>query len=309
MGIWVDTDFGFDDLWALLLLRHLGITIDGVSLVAGNTPLSQVKRNAQASIKAFGFTWPIYSGSDTPIHRKAETAERILGRHGMQTRGTTLPYHAIIGNELQSRCAIDALASWLKNDNEHCILALGPLTNLARLHQQHPQANARIAKIIWLGGSRGRGNHTPFAEYNAVADPEALAIVAAMGTPLTMIDLELCRTVTFTATDVPAFKGPNQRLLSDLVYGYLDIALQRGRPCMSIYDPLAALAITAQASFVFQSAGLSVITTPCERYGQTCITPGLPSPVQRNEQGQVKIADRIDLTTALDLCMQALVKA
>ena len=30
MGLWVDTDFGFDDLWALLVLGAEGVAIDGV---------------------------------------------------------------------------------------------------------------------------------------------------------------------------------------------------------------------------------------------------------------------------------------
>ena len=85
MGVWVDTDFGFDDLWALLLLKHLDITVDGVSLVAGNVPLVQVIRNADAAMRAFNFTWPVYAGADRPLQREPETAERILGPYGMQT--------------------------------------------------------------------------------------------------------------------------------------------------------------------------------------------------------------------------------
>ena len=50
MGLWVDTDFGFDDLWALLVLEAEGINIDGVSLVAGNSQLKQVHSNAFGAI-------------------------------------------------------------------------------------------------------------------------------------------------------------------------------------------------------------------------------------------------------------------
>ena len=49
--VWVDTDMGFDDLWALLLLRHLGVDPQGVSLVAGNVPLPQVIRNAHGAVR------------------------------------------------------------------------------------------------------------------------------------------------------------------------------------------------------------------------------------------------------------------
>ena len=55
MGLWVDTDFGFDDLWALLVLEAGGIDIDGVSLVAGNSQLEQVCKNAFGAFHHFGF--------------------------------------------------------------------------------------------------------------------------------------------------------------------------------------------------------------------------------------------------------------
>ncbi len=52
MRLWVDTDYGFDDLWALLLLRRHGATVEGISLVAGNTPLPQVIANALGAARA-----------------------------------------------------------------------------------------------------------------------------------------------------------------------------------------------------------------------------------------------------------------
>lgn len=33
MGIWIDTDMGFDDIAAMLVVLHADETIDGVSLV------------------------------------------------------------------------------------------------------------------------------------------------------------------------------------------------------------------------------------------------------------------------------------
>ena len=76
MGLWVDTDFGFDDLWALLVLEAGGIDIDGVSLVAGNSQLEQVCKNAFGAFHHFGFASPIYKGAEGPLLRPLETAER-----------------------------------------------------------------------------------------------------------------------------------------------------------------------------------------------------------------------------------------
>ena len=68
--LWVDTDFGFDDLWALLLLRHLGVELAGISLTAGNAPLPRVIANARGAQTVYGFDAPLFAGADRPMVRK-----------------------------------------------------------------------------------------------------------------------------------------------------------------------------------------------------------------------------------------------
>ena len=53
MGVWIDTDMGFDDLAAIMVVAHGGLAIDGISLVLGNAPLDQVRRNAAGAAAAF----------------------------------------------------------------------------------------------------------------------------------------------------------------------------------------------------------------------------------------------------------------
>ena len=89
--LWVDTDFGFDDLWALLMLERAGLALDGVSLVAGNATLPQVTSNALGAVKAYGLTFPLYGGAAKPLVREPETAASVLGPTAIQTRGQLLP--------------------------------------------------------------------------------------------------------------------------------------------------------------------------------------------------------------------------
>ncbi len=268
--LWVDTDFGFDDLWALLLLKRFGCPIAGVSLVAGNAPLAQVAVNAAGAAQAYGLTAPIRRGAARPRRRRPETADRTLGPRGMRSRGRhlpALPTTAILDG------AVDALATWLlagPADGARTVLALGPLTNIAALIEQKPVAAARVTHLVWMGGSDGPGNHTPQAEFNAFADPEAAALVAAAGVPLTVIDLMLCRKVTFGADDWPEMDA----LTADLLGGYLDIALERGRARMAIYDPVAALAAVAPGHFDFADRTLHVCTDPADGYGATVFSEG-----------------------------------
>nr|WP_321463009.1 nucleoside hydrolase [uncultured Cohaesibacter sp.] len=263
--IWVDTDFGFDDLWALLLLRHHDVAMAGVSLVAGNAPLPQVKANALGANKAYGLAMPLYEGADRPLKRQPETAQSILGSSGMQTRGRTLPF---VPADAPMPAAVSALASWLMSAKEgeaRDILALGPLTNIARLVQEHPQAITHISRLVWMGGGNCQGNHTPHAEYNAFADPEAAAIVMQADLPLEIADLTLCRSVSFSEADMP----DSDPLTADLLGGYFDIALRRGRQQMSIYDPVAALAVVDPGGFAASAVDMVTVTEAGERYGAT----------------------------------------
>lgn len=222
MGVWVDTDFGFDDLWALLLLRSYDIAIDGVSLVAGNSTLENVTRNALGSRLAFDLEWPFYSGAASPLKRPLQTAERVLGPRGMQTRGEHLPeppQEVLPPGE-------SAMLGWLTaNDGPREVLALGPLTNLAHLAINAPDAFARIDRLVWMGGSSGQGNQTPYAEFNAHADADAVDVVAKTGVRLAIVDLVACHKATYGEKDIPTgMRAP----LGDLMGGYMDIGISEG---------------------------------------------------------------------------------
>ena len=144
--------------------------------------------------------------------------------------------------------AFAALCNWLEGDGEKRILALGPLTNIAALCLARPDLAARISDLTWMGGGVTSGNHTASAEFNAFADPEALAIVLSHGLPLRMVDLDACRKVTASPADVLPIRnagGKNAGLIADLLEGFIGIATSRGRAAMALYDPVAAVAFTS----------------------------------------------------------------
>ena len=293
--LWVDTDYGFDDLWAILLLRHWQMPIAGISLVAGNAPLPQVISNAVGAKQAYALNTPLFAGAATPLKRELETAERFLGPKGMQSRGDYLP-ELTLDQPLPD--AISGLKTWLSSAGENerrDILAIGPLTNLAQLIISEPELCRNISQLTWMGGSNGAGNHSAHAEFNALADPEAAMIVAQANLPVNVVDLTLCRQVMFNESDVPECDA----LTSDLLTGYLDIALSRGRDQMTIYDPVAALTIVKPEAFTFENCKLTVSLQQDETYGKTHFDPCERSLIRR-----VTAADR----EAAQLCLSALAK-
>ncbi len=246
MGVWIDTDMGFDDIAAIMVVQSAGLAVDGISLVFGNATLQAVCRNAAGAVAAFGWSMPIHQGRAMPVLGALETAQSILGDNGIPTVGQSLPDAAA----LPKSDAFAALCDWLADGaGEKRILALGPLTNIAALCLARPDLAARISDLTWMGGGVTSGNHTASAEFNAFADPEALAIVLSHGLPLRMVDLDACRKVTASPADVLPIRnagGKNAGLIADLLEGFIGIGTRRGRPAMALYDPVAAVAFTSE---------------------------------------------------------------
>jgi len=257
--LWVDTDLGFDDLHAMLVLRCHQVRPVAYSLVFGCATLDQVISNAQGIEEAFSLGGAWFCGAANALDGQCRTAEHILGRTGMQSRGLALAQSDRQSRSqsrkppLQEASASDGMINWLSgNPAEPQVLALGPLTNLAQLIIEAPELAAKLTRITWMGGSTGRGNQTEYAEFNAWADPEAAAIVMQSGIHVHLVELETCRKLQVVTEDLQrlsSLTSPRADLLHDLLGGYLDIGLSRGRKGMAMYDPLAAAAVVmAQAS-------------------------------------------------------------
>ena len=259
MNVWVDSDAGFDDLWAILTARALGMKIDGLSLVFGNSSMPHVARNATAASAVFGWDFPVFKGAVSALLGTTETAERVLGASGMRSRGQRLP--ETVAKEGRAG-AFEAMVAWLEADSRRRLLALGPLTNIATLAIARPDLVDRIERIVWMGGGISAGNHTPAAEFNAYADPEAFAALLARRVPVTMVELDTCRKVRFDRTDLRSLfrkRGRNAALLGDLAGGFLDIALEQGRDSMAIYDPVAAAVLALPEQFSINDARVDVV--------------------------------------------------
>ncbi|KQR30844.1 nucleoside hydrolase [Rhizobium sp. Leaf155] len=258
MGLWIDTDMGFDDIAAILVVVASGHVIDGVSLVFGNAPLDQVQKNAAGAALAFSWRFPIHAGRANPVLGEIETAQRILGETGIPTVGAALP----ASDDLPPSNAFDALCHWLaEGAGEKKILALGPLTNIAAVCLARPDLAGRITELTWMGGGVTLGNHTASAEFNAFADPEAAAIVIAHGLPLRVVDLDFCRKVTASLADVAPIRqvgGKNATLLADMLEGFINIAVSRGRDAMALYDPCAAVAMVDPESVTWKPARIDI---------------------------------------------------
>ena len=71
------------------------------------------------------------------------------------------------------------------------LVAIGPLTNIALLLTHYPECAFNIRRLVIMGGSAGRGNFTPNAEFNIAVDPEAASRVFQSGVEIVMCGLDV----------------------------------------------------------------------------------------------------------------------
>lgn len=243
----LDCDPGHDDMFAILLAAaHPGIDLLAVTTVAGNGPLDKVTQNALRICTAAGLHGiPVAAGADRALAGGQDTAPRIHGDSALD--GTELPEPAI---PLADDDAVTVTARLLETASRPVtIAATGPLTNVASLLRDRPDLTEKIERIVFMGGSTGRGNRTPLAEFNIWADPEAADIVLRSGLPLLMCGLD----VTHQALAGPEVFARLRAIGGDLAatcaaslefYGnaYREVY---GMPAPPLHDPVAIAAIVA----------------------------------------------------------------
>lgn len=301
--VWIDTDMGFDDMLAILMVAQSDIPIAGISLVFGNAVLPQVTENAARAAQFFGWDFPFFEGANCAADGSVTTAEHVLGPTGIPTLGRALP----VASPLEMSPALPALGAWLEtNDEPKDILALGPLTNIAALVSARPDLVGKIQHLIWMGGGATTGNHTPWAEFNAVADPDAVATVLASSIELRMVDLDVCRQVLVAPDDITPLQAAGSDralLLHDLYGGFVNIAISSNRPAMALYDPVTAAAIVDPTSISFAPVEISIELDEPAKRGRTIIKH------TSDQSSTTAIGDQVDAERIKSMALNALLRA
>tara|TARA_R110002020_G_scaffold3766_26_gene16667 strand:- start:3188 stop:4078 length:891 start_codon:yes stop_codon:yes gene_type:complete len=233
----IDTDPGLDDAVAILFaLASPQFEVIGVTTVAGNIGLERTTTNAGGLLAAMGRSdIPVISGASQAMARDNIDAIVIHGDDGL--RGVRLPAPLVPARA----GAVDWLAKTLMAAPNGAIdiLALGPLTNIARLIDQHPAAAGRIGQLLVMGGTIAEpGNAGPRSEFNFACDPEALAVVLHSDIRTTIVPLDVTRRVRADRDYVEALRGSAAgSIAADLLTAYL----QDDRQSRPLHDPCVVM--------------------------------------------------------------------
>lgn len=188
--IWIDTDTGVDDAFALVSSFKLpNIEVVGISTVCGNVEVEKTFRNARNVVSLCGREdVPVYKGADKPLIVPLNCAYNVHGEDGLG--GVEIPESKA---PIETKDAIDALYEKAKELNgELYLVPVGPLTNIARAIYKYPDIVKYIKEIDLMGGSiAAGGNCSTAAEFNIYGDPHAAQTVFKCGVPIVMFGLDV----------------------------------------------------------------------------------------------------------------------
>ncbi|MFT3721360.1 nucleoside hydrolase [Pseudorhodoferax sp.] len=190
----------------------------GITVVSGNKWLDQGVVEALKSVERLGVGQriPVYAGENFALSHDWATIEQELaagavndGYYGAWSVSKTPPTQADLvapsdgfatSTRLQAQHAVDFIIDAVKaNPRQVTILAIGPLTNIAKAMRKAPEIVPLIKQIIYMGGAvHVGGNTTKLAEFNWWFDPEAAQYVVRQPVPQVVVPLDVTDTVLLT---------------------------------------------------------------------------------------------------------------
>lgn len=318
----IDTDPGIDD--ALALLMALGspeVSVEAITTVAGNVEVDLATTNA---LRILEMVRParrprVSRGAAAPLCRELVSAAHVHGDDGLggldrlREPDGRLRYPAPVSGLDPEDAAGLILEMAARFAGRLTVVALGPLTNLARALERDPSRLAGVASVVAMGGAIGvAGNVTPAAEFNIYVDPEAAAAVFRAGLPLRLVPLDVTRRVVLRrgALEARLDRAPARlaRFVRDFTAHGFAAGASDGEAGIALHDPLAVGAAVDPGGLAFEPHHVEV-----EHEGR--VTRGLtvadlrPIAAHRKAAPNCEVAMRVDEARFLRLFLERLCPA
>jgi inosine-uridine nucleoside N-ribohydrolase len=279
--VW-DMDPGIDDALALILaLKSPEVQVMGITTVAGNAPVEMTSANARRVLEYMDAgSIPVAMGAANPLNHPLEDA---LSHHGPDGLGKCelplprTPLYPAKAWDFFVRSVLDA-------PGEVTLIATGPLTNVAHAFELHPKLPELLARLVLMGGAYsltpyGRGNRTPFAEFNIWQDPEAAYIVFNSGADIFAVGLDVSMDPAACLNSqhleqIETGRTPAAHLAAQLIEYEV-----KYHGCCRMHDPLALATLLDASLLDFTSARVEVVTGNDWNRGVTRILPADSSPL------------------------------
>ncbi len=276
----LDSDMGIDSVMGLLyLLKAPQIALEAITIVHGIADVKQGGENAVRILELTGNSGiPVALGERRPLEGRRAFPD-FWKAQANSLGGAKLPASA----GRPSKRAVDLILATLEAGVEPVtIIALGPLTNIAKALEKRPGIVEKIDEIAVMGGALGvRGNvGSPYvgidnyvAEWNFYLDPEAAAKVLSSGVRIRLVPLDVTQTLPVTPEFVDRVRSRPTDQTSELLLSLLE-AVREGIDAGWYYfwDVVAAVATARPELLSCREETIEVNTTHGPLLGQTLAT-------------------------------------
>jgi inosine-uridine nucleoside N-ribohydrolase len=257
----IDTDMGIDDAVAVsLALASKALDVRAVVAVGGNVPVTQVVKNIGRLFKALAPPRQPTVGVGLNPQRDNFEPRAVHGTDGFGD--SDLPEDPSLKTSDYLRVYRDMLSSAA---GEAVVIALGPLTNLAKIISDSPDLAAKIKHIYAMGGAVwARSSANGVSEFNFQCDPPAAATVLASGLPVTVAPLDVTNLVQVDDSHVARMAASGYRtgeVLAKLLRFRLEQGTAPGHGKAFIHDALAVGGLLWPELFLKTKMRLQIITT------------------------------------------------
>ena len=237
----IDCDPGIDDSLAILLaLNSDELEVLGLTITSGNVPARMGAKNALKTLQiANRLDIPVYVGEEFPLQRELITAQDTHGEDGI---GENF-YDDVKGDILEG--GVDFIIDTLKREEKVSIIALGPLTNIAKALMKDKDAFDNLDEFVSMGGAfRIHGNCSPVAEFNYWVDPHAADYTYKhLPKKIHMVGLDVTRKIVLTPNIIEfinRLEKEKSKFITEITRFYIDFHWQQeGIIGCVINDPLA----------------------------------------------------------------------
>lgn len=262
----IDTDMGWDDVIAILLLmKNPNIRICGVTVTGcGETHLDDGVAIAQGLLALANIKAPVCRGATSPSmynHQFPGSFRELMDSACGLRKNLPNPLQPV-----DPRMAWEFMRDTLEREEyQVSILSLGGLTNISRMMEMNPEPEiSNIERICIMGGAiyvdgniAALNNSKPewdqgseyasnfYAEWNIFLDPPAAKKVFDSEIPTTLVPLDACDYVLLGPEyiDMVVADDPVASFLRDLLRAKSEGPAKESIP-LPVFDPLAAMIMT-----------------------------------------------------------------
>ncbi len=307
-----------DDAVALLMLLRSGaFEIKGIIASAGNVCAKDAAQYTRDIVKLAGIkSLPVIEGPPMSwyearrlfyVNFEQPSWEKKNAYAGAFASGATCAPESFATTAGYESAASDAADFLIRAARQHAgrlvVILASPATVIAQALKKEPGLAAMLSQVYAMGGSIDvPGNVSPYAEFNAWFDPEAMAELLRSGAPLTVVPLDATNPVTYDPPSMGNLQagGPGAQYLAR----YLEFRHANSRKVPMWDEVTAAIAIDPSIVSAEDEHFLTVSTNRDLKYGKVSIIPA----ATLASQATIRVVTQVDASKVRELLSRLVIE-